>query len=164
MTLIELMITMALIAAMVAGAAAFSVPWIARESARSAAHQLVSALQLTKMEAVKRNVDCRMTVETDLRRLRIWDSVGTSSTVDDILIFTVQLPEGIAFARPDSGDPVTFASIDSTTFALTFASDGSVSAGQGEVVLYGGGAYRRLSVYVAGGMEIQVWDGEAWGA
>lgn len=163
MTLIELLITMALIATIVGAAAAFSVPWFARESAKSAAHELVSALQLTRMEAVKRNVACLMTVETDLRRLRIWDSAGTASTIDDILISTVQLPDGVAFARPDPGDPVTFAAIDSTTFALTFAADGSVSDGLGEVVLYGGGAYRRLYVYVAGGVEVQLWDGQAWG-
>ena len=40
--------------------------------------------------------------------------------------------------------------------------DGSVSSGEGEVVLFGGGVYRRLTLFVAGGTRVSHWTGSSW--
>lgn len=163
MTLIELMVVLALTVAVFASAATLSVPWMARESMRSATHEIQSALQWTRIEAVKRNGNCRLTVDPAQRTLRVWDAVGTPGTTsDDEMLRTVQLPGAVSFARPDLGSPITFTDVGNGTYEVVFTSDGSVASGQGEVVLFGGGAYRRLTLFGAGGVQVTRWSGSQW--
>ena len=74
------------------------------------------------------------------------------------------LPDSISFAHPTAGAPVSLTAVNPSLFRCTFDSDGAVSAGQGEVVLYGGQVYERASVYLAGGVEVDHWDDSGWKA
>ena len=159
---IALVVTIAILAVVLVSTATLSVPWLAREGVRSATTELQSTMQLTRMEAVKRNTDCRVVVDTGALTLQVFDTNATSSKSDDPLLHTVRLPASVSFARPDSGSAVTFDDLGSNSYEVVFASDGSVSSGQGEAVLFGGGTYQRLTLYVAGGIRVARWNGSGW--
>jgi Tfp pilus assembly protein FimT len=161
-TILELVVTLFLAAVLLATTASLAIPWLAREAVRSATHEIQSALQLARVESVKRNGNCRLVMQTDERTMTVWDGKRTSSTSDDELLHTVRLPGSINFARPDGSPPVTFTDLGSSSYEVEFDSDGSVSSGEGEVVLFGGGVYRRLTVFVAGGTRVSHWTGSSW--
>ena len=158
MTLIETMVVMAMSAAVVVSAATLSVPWLARENMRSAISEIQSTMQMARVEAVKRNWDCRMEISTENRTLKVYDQKGTTGTTDDELLYTVQLPETIHFTTPDDDDAVTLEVKDKSTFQVVFNSAGTVESGQGEIVMYGGGEYKKVSLYGAGGMDVAKWN------
>jgi prepilin-type N-terminal cleavage/methylation domain-containing protein len=162
MTLIELLVVAGLVAITVAVTVIASAPWIARESMRSAASNVVSTIQRAKIEAVSRNRDCRFVVDTAAGNLEIWDSLGTPSTLDDVLLHQAELPSVVGFARPDSGGVATLDPIATDRYQTVFASDGSVNTGVGGVYLQGGDGYGNVAVHAAGGTEVRYWNGTSW--
>jgi Tfp pilus assembly protein FimT len=165
MTLIELVIVVAIMALAVAATVIFSAPWLARESMRSAANDVHSYMQLSKIEAASRNRDTRFVVDTVNGTLEVWDSLGTDSDGDDVRLHVASLPTAVIFSRPDVGDPVTLDQISGTKrYEAVFASDGLVSDGVGAVFLYGGEKYGSIHLHAAGGTEIKYWSGTGWRA
>jgi len=164
MTLIELVIVVALAGVTLVATASYTLPWIARERARSAVYDVQSYLQLTRIEAVSRNHHCRFVLDTSTGGLQVFDGNGTTTTkADDVLLYETTLPSDIQFARPDAGNAVTLAQVGtSAVYETVFTSDGIVSQGTGEVALYGGQEYNRVMVFGAGGVSVDRWAGSGW--
>jgi prepilin-type N-terminal cleavage/methylation domain-containing protein len=164
MTLTELVTVVAVGSLLMSTAIVFALPMIARETMRSAVHDTTSFLQLARMEAASRNRPCRFTVNTSTGSLEVWDMNGTDDTDDDLQLHVGRIPNEVIFQRPDSGAPVTLAPVDlDGTYAAVFTPSGVVSAGAGEVVYQGGGAFGRIALHAAGGLEITYWSGSHWG-
>jgi prepilin-type N-terminal cleavage/methylation domain-containing protein len=163
MTLIETLLVIALASLVLVTTAAYSVPWIAKEKMRSAVYDIQTYLQLARIEAVSRNQDCRMVVDTGSRTLQVLDSVGTASTFDDLLLYERNLPSSVTFARPGGGAAVTLAQIGGgDSYQTIFNSDGTVDSGVGDVVILGGDHYARISVFGAGGTQVEKWNNGSW--
>jgi hypothetical protein len=102
-----------------------------------------------------------------LREVRVTDTRGTTADAsDDEVLHGTVLPDTVSFERPDSGSAVTWASIGGTPewFQVSFASDGTVEAGEGEVVVHGGDHYGRVAVFTSGGTQVTTWRASAWKA
>jgi Tfp pilus assembly protein FimT len=162
LTLIELMLVLALAALIVASTVAYSIPWIARESMRSAVYDVQTAVQTAKIEAVSRNRQARFVIDTGTRIAQVFDTMGTGSTSDDVLLHDTQLTTSVSFARPDAGGAVTLASIGGNAYQTVFDSDGTISSGTGVVCLFGGDRFGRIELFAAGGMNTERWNGSAW--
>jgi len=158
MTLIELLLVLVMASLVLVAAMAYSIPWLARESTRGAAFDVQTFIQLARIEAVTRNHGVKLELESDLKRLQVIDD-STSE-----VLYEADLPESISFADPSAGTPITLASVSGTLYRLTFSSDGTVSAGQGVVTLFGGDVYQRVSVFLAGGVQVDHWSGSGWEA
>lgn len=163
MTLIEMMIVVAFASLILVAVAAYTVPWLAREGMRSAVYDVQTFMQLARIEAVSRNHACRFVINTDNGRVRVFDTNGTNPTGDDVMLYERTLPSSVSFARPDAGAPVTLSQIGaSDEYQTVFTSDGIVALGPGEVVLLGGQRYGRVSVFGAGGIQVERWNGSTW--
>jgi prepilin-type N-terminal cleavage/methylation domain-containing protein len=162
LTLIELMMVVALAGLVLASTLAISVPWIARESMRSAVYDVQTAVQTAKIEAVSRNRPCRFVIDTSTRIAQVFDGMGTSTTTDDVLLHDTQLTSSVSFARPDSGSAVTLDNVSGSTYQTVFESDGTISLGTGVVCLFGGDRWGRIELFAAGGMHTERWNGSAW--
>ena len=162
MTLVETMLVVSAAALLVVATAAYSIPWLARESMRSAVYDVQTYLQLTRIEAVSRNHECRLVLNTTRRTLQIFDSNATVSTTDDSRLYTRSLPSSVTFARPDMGLPLTLSQIGTSTYQVVFDSDGTVTSGTGDVYLFGGDRFGRISVFAAGGTQVERWNGVSW--
>lgn len=162
MTLPELLMILALAALLLVATAAYSVPWLARESMRSAAYEVQRAIQTARIQAVSRNHECRFAINTTSRLLRVVDTMGTAAIGDDQILDEVRLPETISFARPDVGLPVTMAPLGGSWFGARFNSEGTVLQGWGEIVMFGGDRFGRISLFAAGGVQADRWSGSSW--
>jgi prepilin-type N-terminal cleavage/methylation domain-containing protein len=162
MSLPELLVGMVILAVVLSLAGLAIIPWIAAESSRSAVHEAGMLLQRTKAEALSRNHKCRFLVDIGQREMSVLDGNGTPATTDDLLVVQRRIPSSIGFARPDPGAPITFSPVSGSVFEVVFDSAGRVDSGAGEMVVYGGERYRRLTVYGAGGVRYERWDGLAW--
>ena len=162
MTLVELLVVVALGAIMLAVSAAYTVPWFAREAARSSAHEVETYLQLARIEAVSRNQACRFVLDQSGRNIRVLDTMGTSVTTDDEVLYERDLPNTVAFANPEGGSAVTLFDLGSQVYHAIFAGDGTVQTGAGTVNLFGGERYTRVTVFDAGGMRTTHWNGSGW--
>lgn len=162
MTLVETMLVVSAAALLIVATAAYSIPWLARESMRSAVYDVQTYLQLTRIEAVSRNRECRLVLNTAARTLQIFDSNATVSTADDARLYTRTLPSSVTFARPDLGLPLTVSQLSTTVFQVVFDSDGTVTSGTGDVYLFGGNRFGRISVFAAGGTQVERWNGVSW--
>lgn len=163
-TLIELLLVLSAMSLALLAVASYSLPWIARETAKSAAYDVQTHVQLARIEAVSRNRACAAEINTSTRRVSVWDTQGTMSTADDEMLYDVSLPDSVSFARPGGGAAVSLGAITADRFAVVFRSDGTVALGAGDVVLFGGERYERISVFWAGGIQVNHWDGSAWRA
>lgn len=164
-TALELVVVVTILSVTVTFTAIHSMPWMARESMRSAANEIVSFMQLAKIEAASRNRQCRFVIDTSNGALEIWDSMGTDDVADDSRLHVGSLPSSVNFQRPDAGDTVTLDEIDGTTrYQAVFRSDGIVALGAGVVFLHGGEKFGNVQAHAAGGTEIQYWNGSAWHA
>jgi hypothetical protein len=47
---------------------------------------------------------------------------------------------------------------------VRYASDGTIEAGEGDVVVHGGDRYGRISLFTAGSAQVTTWSGGAWRA
>jgi Tfp pilus assembly protein FimT len=163
MTLFEVVMVLGLASVALLATVTVAVPWIARERSRSAVYDVQSYLQLTRIEAVSRNRECRFVVDTATRILQVYDGNATASTTDDRLLYETTLPSKVQFARPDSGTAVTLSQIASSTkYQTKFSSDGIVTEGTGLVSVLGGNEYNRVQVYAAGGVTVDRWSGSTW--
>ncbi|MDX1388459.1 MAG: GspH/FimT family pseudopilin [Acidobacteriota bacterium] len=162
-TMIELLVVVTLGLLIVTATAATALPWIARERMRSAIYDVQTFVQIARVEAVSRDQDCRFVIDTDARDLWVMDSVGTSTRTDDVVLHSRKLPDWIEIDRPDAGAAVTMQQIGTTdSYEVVFTSDGIASSGAGEVCLFGGERYGRLTVFGAGGVLVERWDGSSW--
>jgi Tfp pilus assembly protein FimT len=135
--------------------------WTGREEMRSGVYAIQIFLRLAQTEAAARGRACRFLVDTSTRTLTVVDLNDPASTSDDIRIASSTLSRGVSFASP-TGVPVTIELQSGATYGTTFASDGSVSAGAGEVSLQGSSSFSRITVLGAGGTRVERWDGTAW--
>jgi prepilin-type N-terminal cleavage/methylation domain-containing protein len=161
-TIPELLVVLALCAVVLTLTVTYAIRWLGRVESRGAAFTIESFLQRARMEAVSRNRDCRFTVDTATRRVRVIDLMDPADTGDDLVVADATLSTKVDFARPDFGSPVTLTFISGTTYGATFASDGSLAAGTGLVSLLGGDGFLRVSLYGAGGASVEQWDGSNW--
>jgi prepilin-type N-terminal cleavage/methylation domain-containing protein len=165
-TLLEIMVVVALAAVLVAIAVLVSMPMIGKESGRSAVYEIQTMAQLSRMEAVARNRESRLLLCPSLRQVLVTDSLGTSVTTDDQVLHSTTLPRNVTFERPDIGAAVTWESLGGSPawFGVRFASDGTIEAGEGDVVVHGGDRYVRISLYTAGSAQVTTWSNGAWRA
>jgi len=161
-SLVELITVVALASVMFVSAIGYSVPWMAKQTMRAAVHDVRSFMQLTKIEAVSRNRECRFVVDTLAGELQVWDMLGNSDPTDDVLLHDGRVPDSVGFDRPDFGAAVTLQTIDATTFQTVFNSDGTVAAGPGDVFFFSAESFGRIGVHAAGGTTISYWNGSAW--
>jgi Tfp pilus assembly protein FimT len=166
-TLIEL-VSVAVIAAVLIGLATLVArPLIGNESGRGAVYELQTLAQLARMEAVARNRECRLLLCPASREVLVTDTRGTTSDPsDDEVLHGTVLPGSVTFERPDAGSAVTWASIGGTPewFRVRFASDGTVEAGEGDVVVHGGDRYGKVAVFASGGTQVTTWSASGWKA
>ena len=160
-TLLELLVVLVVLGLALAAGSLFAASAIASETMRGTLHDAGSLLQLARIEAVKRNHECRFAVDPTARTMSVIDTNGTSTTTDDQVLRVRSIPRLVALARPDAGSPITFAPKGSS-YVVDFDSDGYVNEGSGEMVLFGGARYGRLTVYAAGGVHYEKWNGSAW--
>jgi hypothetical protein len=57
---------------------------------------------------------------------------------------------------------VTLNPLSKTRFEVTFNADGSVTSGAGSIALGSGEGFRRLSIFAAGGVAAERWNGSSW--
>ena len=162
LTLPELLMVVALAALLLVATAAYSVPWLARESMRSAAYDVQRSIQTARIQAVSRNHECRFVINTANRLVRVVDTMGTAALADDQILDEVELPDTISFARPDIGLPVTLTPLGGAWFGARFNSEGTVTQGWGEIVMFGGNQFGRISLFAAGGVQADRWNGSSW--
>ena len=166
-TLVELLSVLAIATVLLALTMLVAQPMIGNESGRGAVYELQTLAQLARMEAVARNRECRLLLCPTSRELLVTDTRGTTAdpTDDEVLHGTV-LPEAVTFERPDAGSAVTWASIGGTPewFQVRFGSDGTVEAGEGDVIVHGGERYGKVAVFVSGGTQVTTWTTGGWKA
>lgn len=164
MTLVEIMVVVAIAALVVSVVVVYSLPWISKETMRSTAFDVQTYLQLARIEAVSRNRDVRFVIDTDNRQLAVWDGMTTASTVDDELLYLAPISDSIDFANPQVGAAVTLSQIGgSDEYQCIFSSDGTVGTGAGgAVMVFGGDEYGKVSVFDAGGIQVEKWSNGAW--
>ena len=161
-SLIEILVVLALAGLLLAAATMTTVAWIGREAARSEVYSLQTNMQVARMEAVSRHRTCRFSVDTATRRMLVVDLNDPADTTDDITLADVTLSSKISFARPDGSTPVTLSLVTGTQYGATFGADGAVTAGAGVVSVFGGGRYEQLTLFGAGGLRLNRWNGSAW--
>jgi type IV fimbrial biogenesis protein FimT len=110
-TLIELMVTIGVLAIMASIAIPGFSRWLPSYHLRSAAREVYSNMQLARLEAVKRNTDCTVTIDTDQNKYDI------SLINKDVPLS--QYGSGVVFEGPSPSDV--------TDAGVTFTSRGSAS-------------------------------------
>ena len=161
-SLVEIMIVTLLASLVVLITAQFAQKWIQRESMRSATYLLQTHMQLARSEAITRNRECRFQIDDTTREITVWDLNDPGINSDDILITEIDFPEGVDFALPVAGTAITLNNISGNKYEATFDSNGVVTSGSGYVALSAGDSYRRVSVYVAGGVGLERWQASNW--
>ena len=161
-TLPELIVVLAIISLLITVTITYALPWFAREDMRSAVYQVQVHLQVARVQAVTRNHACAFRVDTSTGHVQVYDLNDPSLSTDDILLTEFALPSTVSFSDPGGGSAVTLTSLSSTLFQATFGSDGSVTAGAGVIMMTGGNRYNRLSLFAAGGVRVDIWNGSAW--
>ncbi len=160
-TLVELLAVLVLAVTVIALGTAVTVPQIARQTMRSTLHTGGTLIRSARVEAVKRNRECKFVVNLDARTMSVVDTQGTTTTTDDEVLHWAAFPSVVSVARPDAGAPISFAGSD-PIYSIEFHPDGYASSGAGEMVLCSGAYYDRLTVYSAGGIRYERWNGSAW--
>jgi prepilin-type N-terminal cleavage/methylation domain-containing protein len=162
MSLAEISVVVMIAAILITVTLTYSIPWLGREEMRGAVYHVQEYLQLARIQAVSRNRSSRFLIDTTTRRVQVYDLNDPADTSDDIQLYDLTLPKTVTFSRPDSGSAVTLATVSGSTYQATFASDGSVSAGAGLIAMQGGDGSYRVTLYGAGGVRVERWDGAAW--
>ena len=162
MSLAELTVVMVIAALVISAAVTYAIPWLGREEMRGAVYHVQQFLQLARIQAVTRNRSCQFRIDTASRGVTVVDLNDPADATDDIQLYGETLPRAVTFARPDLGSIVTMALLSGTTYQATFASDGSVSSGAGVVALQGGDASYLVTLFGAGGVRVERWNGTLW--
>jgi prepilin-type N-terminal cleavage/methylation domain-containing protein len=163
LTLVELLTVMAIATLVLAVSVAFSVDWMTQQTMKSALYDIESHLEMTRVEAVNRNHECRFVIDTSDSTMQVLDGNGTDATGDDLLLYEARLPSSVVFADPEGGDPVSLdVIVDGSIYEASFGADGALSSNTGDVSLYGGEMFGRVSIFAAGGTQLESWNGSAW--
>ncbi|MBN1625938.1 MAG: prepilin-type N-terminal cleavage/methylation domain-containing protein [Deltaproteobacteria bacterium] len=146
-TLIEMFVAMAILA-IVAGFAipAFSM-WLPNYRLKSAAREVFSNMQLAKLEAVKTNSLCAVTVST----------TGNTYSLPSKTVSLDDYGSGVKFEGPSSGD--------TTDSPFTFNSRGMTKEMTDQHVYLTNAknsAYFRITVTGIGNITINKWNGSTW--
>jgi Tfp pilus assembly protein FimT len=160
--MVELVIVLAIASMILTAAATVALPWIAREEMRSAVYQTQNYMQVARIQAVTRNRECRFLIDGGSRQIQIIDLNDPGDDTDDEMLKTIYLSDRVGFLDPGGGSPITLAPVSGTVYQATFASDGSVAEGAGAIVLTAGGRSDRLTLFGAGGVRVDKWNGSAW--
>lgn len=146
-TLIELMVTIGILAIMAAVAIPGFSRWLPSYHLRSAAREVYSNMQLARLEAVKRNTDCVVTIDTDQNKYDI-------SLVNKNVSLS-QYGSGIVFEGPSTSDL--------TDAGVTFTSRGSASL---HIFAYLTNsektAFYRIEVMPIGTINLKKYNGSDW--
>ncbi len=161
-TMFELMIVLVLAGLLLGASVSYSVHSIGREEVRAAAHEIQTYMQIARAEAIKRNRTCRFTVNTANRVVRAIDTMGTSSTTDDVVLQSATLSSKVSFSRPGGGSAVTLPVLSGSVYALDFDSQGIVSGSTGTVSVKGGDRFDQVTAMAGGATRIDRWSGTAW--
>ncbi len=164
MSLAEVVIVLLLASMVITVAVTYALPWLGREEMRSAVYQIQTHFQLARVHAISRNRSCRFTVDGATGRVQVLDLNDPAVSTDDIVLADYTLPSTVKFESPDASTPITLTTLSGSSYGATFASDGRVTAGAGQVVLHGGERYDRVLLYGAGGVRTEHWDGGTWSA
>lgn len=167
MTLAEVVVILALATLLATITATFSLTWVGQERMRSGIYKTHTYLNLARVEAVNRNRACRFEVDTDSGWIRVLDLNDPAIGTDDVELDAFELHESISFDRPDAGSAVTLHNSAGNVYEVTFSADGLVDTGTstgGKIHLASRGRYSRISLYLAGGTQIEHWDGSSWAA
>jgi Tfp pilus assembly protein FimT len=162
MTFFEVMIVMLLLAIISAIGVSFASSWVRRERMRSSAFVIQTHMQMARVESMSRNRNCRFTIDTSNNEVQVIDLMDPSDNTDDVVITTTLLPVEIEFDRPDAGSAITINNLSGSIYETTFQQDGVVSSGSGDVIIATDDAYKRVSVYVAGGVHMRSWRAGGW--
>jgi len=141
-----------------------AVPWLLRERVRRSAYTVQHMLQLARLESVQRNRDCAIEFDPATLAIRVMDTNNTTLSTDDVTLHETKLNSAVMLARPDGGSVLTFHERSSKpgTYHVIFDSGGIAYHGTGEVVLFGGDYYNKITVYLGGGVQVDHWDGSSW--
>lgn len=145
-TIIELLVALVILGALASIAIpAFSV-WLPRYRLKGAARDVFSNMQLAKLEAIKQNANCSVTMDT-----------GNNQYTVQCLPKTVLLSEygdGVTFQGPDAGD--------STTATITFSSRGLCNIGTVYLTNSKNSAYYKVQTSTSGGISLKKYNGIDW--
>lgn len=163
-TLLEMLSILAFAVLLLALAAVAGRPLIGNEKARGAVYEIQSVVQLARMEAVTRNRETRLLLCPAQREMMVTDTFGTVSTSDDQMLYGATFAEGVMFQHPGGGAAVGWESLGGSPawFQIRFASDGTVEAGEGDVVVHGGEHYGRVAVFSSGASQVTKWRQGSW--
>jgi type II secretory pathway pseudopilin PulG len=161
-SLLEIVIVVALLGLMVMAGLAFTTDIIGREKMLGAAYSLQSYMHMTRMVAVQRHHSCQFVLDTSGRRVQVIDLHSVADSSDDEVLEEIRLPDGIAFARPDSLDVITLNHLGSGVYEATIVPDGSVTSGAGYVSIRGGETFTVIRLYAAGAVRVERWVNGSW--
>jgi prepilin-type N-terminal cleavage/methylation domain-containing protein len=161
-TLAEILVALMIGGLLLAAGTTTTVAWIGREESRSAVYLLQTLVQSARMQAISRHRSCQIKLDTSTRLIQVIDLNDPSNATDDVTVTSVTLSPRLSFARPDGSTPVTLSLVSGTTYQTTFGSDGAVTQGSGVITVFGGDRYEQLTVYGAGGVRLDRWNGSAW--
>lgn len=112
-------------------------------------------MQIARIEAVTRGDPCRFVIDAATRRVTVVDSSGA-------VLHDETLDRKVQFTDPDGGPAITLNAVSPTTYDATFSATGAVIAGAGTVYLAGGDDYRRITLFVGGGTQVEHREGTGW--
>jgi len=150
-TLIELMVTVGIFAVLAAIAIPGLSKWLPGYNLKSAARDVFSNMQLAKLDAIKRNTNCLVTINTSAKTY----SIGF------VPVKAVSLGNSIIFNGPNS---------ETTTTAITFSSRGMAvfspapSDNKGKIYLTNSqkSAYYLIEITSVGSLNLQKYNGTSW--
>ena len=169
-TLIEMIVVIAIMAIMLGIAVPAFLGMTPRSSLKTAARDIISNLQLARVEALRGRTTWAVQFDTDNARYRILDDDGTDdtwNTTDDHVFKTVNFSDyrDVSYgsaqgARPDCSDPPDGVSFSANR--VTFKSDGSSESGTVYIQNADGDTFAVGSLSAAG--RIKSWRnyGSGW--
>ena len=162
-TMLEILFALVLVGVLATVTVTFSLTWTQRQAARSAIYHVQSYLQLARVQAVTRNQACMFVVDEDTGTIQVFDLMDPGDGTDDVELSNLDLSSTVGFDRPDLGSPITLALLSGSKYQATFEANGTVSAGTGgEIVLEAGEGYHRITLFGAGAVRVDRWDGTGW--
>jgi len=105
-TIIEVMITLAVIGVLLGLGAPGFIEWLQNQQIRAAAEATLNGLQVARGEAVRRNTPVRFQLVSDLTSSCVLASDSVSAPVSVSWVVSLADPTGACDATTDSGQPV----------------------------------------------------------
>ena len=160
-SLVELLVALTILALLASLAVSGSLESLRRERVRGAAHEIRTTMATARVEAQRRNRACRFAIDATSGAYQVIDTLGTSTTTDDVVLSAHELPRLVAVEAPDTTTPVTLQSAGGSVFYAEFEQSGTVT-GSGEIALSCTDAYARVTLTSGGGLRVQWWNDGAW--